>query len=314
MFAVAIATAMAYFFVNSYYTDSNLPKRATTVLIKPGSSVKAIANQLADNDVIKYPLLFIQIAKYTEQTNLKRGEYEFIAPSSPREILRKMQAGEVIVRKFNIPEGKSSYDIIQILAKVEGLSGQPPVAIEEGSVLPDTYHYELGDSYSKILKKMRGDMTQKLNELWEQRDKTIPLQTPEEALILASIVEKETGMDGERGLVASVFVNRLNRGMRLESDPTAVYGITYGLPLGEKVRRKHVRDENIYNTYKIDRLPPTPICAPGIEAIKAVMNPPETDYFYFVANGKGGHNFGKTLAEHNRNIVKYRNALKAQKK
>jgi UPF0755 protein len=310
LFCFAIAAVMAYSLINQYYTSSSLPEQPTTVIIKSGASVAAIANQLTDAKVIKYPLLFTQIAKYSEQTNLKMGEYNFLPQSSPREILRKMEAGEVVVRKFTIPEGKSSYDIIQILAAADGLTGNLPAAIEEGSVLPNTYHYELGDSYADIVKKMRADMNAKVAELWEKRDKSIPLQTPQEALILASIVEKETGLDGERGLVASVFINRLNKGMRLESDPTAVYGITFGKPLGESVARKHVQHENAYNTYKIDRLPPTPICAVGIDALKAVLNPPDSDFFYFVADGKGGHNFAKTLSEHNDNVVKYRAALK----
>jgi UPF0755 protein len=313
LFAITLATIMVFVFVNDYYTNSNLPNQPTTVIVKAGSSVRAIANQLANEDVIKFPLIFTQMAKFTNQTNLKRGEYQFLTSSSPREILRKMEAGEVVVRKFTIPEGKSSYDVIKILAAADGLTGNLPIAIDEGSILPATYHYELGDNYADVVTKMRKDMSAKLAELWTTRDQSIPLKTPEEALILASIVEKETGVDGERGLVASVFINRLNRGMRLESDPTAVYGITLGKPLGDKVRRKHVRDENKFNTYKIDRLPPTPICAVGEEAIKAVLNPPETDYFYFVADGKGGHNFATTLAEHNANIVKYREALKASR-
>ena len=308
--SLVVAAFMVYSFVNDYYTSSNLPQQPTTVIIKSGASVRAIAEQLAENNALKFPLLFTQIAKYSKQTNLKQGEYLFAPKSSPREILRKMAAGEVVVRKFTIPEGKSSYDIIQILAAADGLTGNLPAAIEEGSVLPNTYHYQLGDTYADMVKKMRADLSATLAQLWEKRDKSIPLQTPQEALILASIVEKETGLDGERGLVASVFINRLNRGMRLESDPTAVYGITFGKPLGESVARKHVQDENAYNTYKIDRLPPTPICAGGLDALKAVLNPPDSDYFYFVADGKGGHNFATTLSEHNDNVVKYRAALK----
>lgn len=312
IFTIVFALGMVYFFVNEYYTSSDLPKHETSLVIPKGASVKKIANILDENDVIKYPLLFTQIAKYTKQTNLKRGEYEFFPSSSPREVLRKLREGEVVVRKFTIPEGKSSYEIIQIMAATDGLTGNLPVEIEEGSVLPSTYHFELGDTYNDVVRKMQSDMSLKLAELWDARDPTIPLKTPQEALILASIVEKETGLDGERGKVASVFTNRLNRGMRLESDPTAVYGITMGKPLGDKVRRKHVQDENIFNTYKIDRLPPTPICAPGLEAIKAVLNPPDSDYFYFVADGKGGHNFSKTLAMHNKNVAKYRNVMQEQ--
>lgn len=280
------------------------------IFVEKGSSLTRIAHQLANAELIRNPKLFTYIARFTKQTNAKHGEYSFSVFSSPKEILEKLERGETVVHKFTIPEGKTSYEILQILGKIENIKGELPTSIDEGSVMPDTYLYSYGDTYQSIIKKMKDEMSNFLAREWEKRDKSLPLKSPYEALILASIVEKETGLDGERGKVASVFINRLNRPMRLESDPTAVYGITKGKPLGDKVRAKHVRHDNEYNTYKIDRLPPTPICAPGFEAIEAVLNPPTTDYYYFVASGKGGHNFAKTLSGHNANVVKYREALK----
>lgn len=298
----------------NYYETDNLQRQDKTIIVKPGSSIKRIANQLEDESIISFAPVFEIAARITKQTNPKVGEYKFEAGTSPEQILKKLEDGDVVIRKFTIPEGKTSFEILEILAGLEAVEGELPEYLDEGSILPSTYHYHYGDNYSKIIKKMKDDMSNLLAEEWENRKEGLPLKSPYEALILASIVEKETGLDGERGLVASVFTNRLNKPMRLESDPTAVYGITKGKPLGEKVHARHVRHDNEYNTYKIDRLPPTPICAPGIDAIKAVMNPPESEYFFFVANGEGGHNFGKTLAEHNKNVQIYREALRNQGK
>lgn len=309
--AVAIAFG-GYRYVTYYYQTPNTKQLSTeTVIVDNGSSLTKIAYQLARKGVITQPDLFILIAKLTKQTNPKHGEYEFGIIQSPKQILEKLENGDVVIRKFTIPEGKTSYEILGILQQLDAVSGNLPENIEEGSVLPQTYHYQYGDSYAEIIKKMQADMSDVLAKEWANRSPNLPLKSPEEALILASMIEKETGLDGERELVAGVFINRLNKPMRLESDPTAVYGITLGKPLDDKVRAKHVRDENEYNTYIINRLPPTPIAAPGIESIRAALNPPQTDYFYFVANGKGGHNFAKTLKEHNENIAKYRKALKS---
>jgi UPF0755 protein len=201
---------------------------------------------------------------------------------------------------------------MEILSATEGLDGFIPNDIEEGSLMPTTYHYQWGDTYESVIKKMKDDMTKATNELWLTRRADLPIMTSREAVILASIVEKETGVADERGLVASVFINRLKKGMPLQSDPTAVYGITKGAPLGRVPLRKDIQDDNPYNTYKIPALPPGPICNPGIESIKAVLNPPDTDYIFFVATGNGGHNFSVTLDEHNRNVTTFRQVLKNQ--
>lgn len=310
LFTLTLAAGLGYIFVDGYYNESTLPREPKRVVIAKGASVKSIALGLEEQDIIRYPLLFTQLAKLTKQTNLKHGEYYFSPQMSPKDILGKLVRGDVIIRKFTIPEGKTSYEILDILANVPHLTGDFPEDIPEGSVLPNTYNYVYGNTYEDVIKAMQKEMDKTLTEAWENRAENLPLKSKEEALILASIVEKETGLDGERGLVASVFTNRLRIPMRLESDPTAVYGITKGAPLeGGKVRAKHVRHASEYNTYTNDGLPPTPICAPGIEAIKAVMNPPETNYLFFVANGKGGHNFATSLDEHNKNVRLYRKAM-----
>lgn len=309
---ICLGTVASYFFIEDYYNHSTLPTQETTIVVPKGAPLGKIATLLEQNGAIKYAPLFTQIAKFTNQTNAKHGEYKFAPNSSPREILRKLVAGEVVERKFTIAEGKTAYDILQILSRLEAVTGTLPENLPEGSVLPQTYHYEYGDDVNKIIAQMQTEMQKTLAAEWEKRNLSSILKTPQEALILASIVEKETGLDGERGLVASVFLNRLKIGMPLQSDPTAVYGITFGAALGDKVRAKHVDDNNPFNTYKIAALPPTPICSAGVEALRAVLNPPESQFLYFVANGAGGHNFAKTLAEHNANVEIYRQALKAK--
>jgi len=188
------------------------------------------------------------------------------------------------------------------------LTGAPP----DGALLPDTYHYSLGDKRDEILDRMKKAMELVLADLWAQRAPDLPINTPEDAVILASIVEKETGIPEERARVAAVFINRLRKGMRLESDPTVVYGLTGGTgPLGRRLFRGDLKKEHAYNTYRIEGLPPGPICNPGRDSLAAVMNPMQTEEYYFVADGSGGHVFAKTLEEHNRNVAAWRNIRRA---
>ena len=172
---------------------------------------------------------------------------------------------------------------------------------------PNTYFFQRGETRQELLDRMQEAQQAALAELWEGRADDLPLKTPEEALILASIVEKETGLPEERPQVAAVFINRLRKGMRLQSDPTIIYGVTFGkAPLGRGLRRSEIDRKTDWNTYQIDGLPPTPIANPGRDSIAAVLNPPETDFLYFVADGTGGHVFARTLAEHNRNVAQWR--------
>jgi UPF0755 protein len=215
--------------------------------------------------------------------------------------------GKTVLHKLTVPEGLTSFQIVELLRGSEILTGEVGDIPAEGSLAAETYTLERNQSRNEVLKQMAELQAAELARAWERRVPDLPLATPEEALVLASIVEKETGVAEERARVASVFINRLKRGMKLQSDPTVVYGITGGEgPLGRGLRRSELDRETPYNTYVIDGLPPTPIATPGRDAIMAVVNPEETDFLYFVADGTGGHVFAETLDEHNRNVVKWR--------
>lgn len=309
---IIISSACVYWAFSTFETSTNYPE-AKHIIIQKGSGTQKIMNQLEAEGLIKYPRITALISKYQGNGELKFGEYLFAPNLTPKQIIEKIKRGDVVVRKVTIPEGKSSFEIMEILGELEGLSGEIPANIPEGSILPQTYFYQYGDSYEKLIAKMQADMQTALQRMWEFRQLNIPIRTPEEAVILASIVEKETGVDGERGLVASVFTNRLRIGMPLQSDPTAIYGITGGTPLGRMPLSADMKYNSEYNTYINKGLPPTPICHPGVDAIEAVLNPPDTSYLYFVANGSGGHNFSGNLSGHNKNVTTYRKVQKATK-
>jgi len=189
----------------------------------------------------------------------------------------------------------------------EVLTGDITRLPPEGRLLPETYLVDRGTSRQAVIDRMEAAQDALIADLWPNRADDLPFDTPEEAIILASVVEKETGIAHERPLVAAVFVNRMRRGMRLQSDPTIIYGLTQGEPLGRGIRRSELDStSNPYNTYQIDGLPPTPIANPGREAIAAVLNPPDSAYLFFVADGTGGHAFSETYAEHNRHVARWR--------
>ena len=196
--------------------------------------------------------------------------------------------------------------IVRSMDRAANLKDDDPAVPAEGTLLPETYLLPKDMTQSQLLQKMAQAQKTLLDEAWEKRDPTIPVKTKEEAIILASVVEKETGIGMERGLVAGVFTNRLRQGMKLQSDPTIIYGITKGEPLGRRIRRSEIDRKTDWNTYQIPALPKTPICNPGRDAILAVLNPHETDALFFVADGTGGHAFAKTLKEHERNVAKWR--------
>ena len=320
LFKIAIILAVylvasgigAYMWLESYYTKGVNFAETKTIIVKKGESLSSISQRLAEEKVITHPLIFRQIAKFTKQVSPKFGEYEFKSGASPKSILYALQNGKTVIRKIVIPEGYSVYEIIEVLKQTPGLEGNLPDTLEEGSLMPNTYYYHWGDQFEDVIKQMQDQMRNTITELWPYRDNNLPFETSRDAIILASIVEKETGFGDEREMVASVFVNRLRKGMKLESDPTAVYGITKGAPLGRMPLRKDVQSQNPFNTYVISGLPPTPICNPGKKAIQAVLKPATSDYLFFVANGKGGHNFARTLDEHNQNVNFYRKAIANQ--
>ncbi|HSR71798.1 MAG TPA: endolytic transglycosylase MltG, partial [Kiloniellales bacterium] len=203
----------------------------------------------------------------------------------------------------------TSQEAVTLIEQAEYLDGEIETVPPEGSLLPETYHYSRGDRREAVLERMRAALTDALAELWPRRVEGLPLSSPREAVILASIVEKETGLAEERPMIASVFYNRLRGGMRLQSDPTVVYGLAGGSgALGRPLTRADLQTPTPFNTYLIDGLPPEPISNPGRAAIEAVLQPAETEYLYFVADGNGGHRFAETLAEHNRNVAEWRRA------
>ena len=251
-----------------------------------------------------------------QQTAIKAGKYAIAPRASVAGILETLVSGDVIQYRITVPEGLTTAQILRLVEADAQLDGEmPDREIGEGTLLPDTYLFESGTTRADIIARMQKAQDDLLDRLWPERQEGLPVTTPEEAVILASVVEKETGIAEERPLIAGLFTERLKRGMRLESDPTVIYGVSRGEPLyrtinGKQVRRTLYRSEldrvTDWNTYQIDGLPKTPICNPGRDAIKAVLDPPETDYVFFVADGKGGHLFAETLAEHNRNVASYR--------
>nr|WP_281501648.1 endolytic transglycosylase MltG [Kordiimonas laminariae] len=237
--------------------------------------------------------------------SLKAGEFLIPAGSALKNTLSIIQSGKTYTRRLRIPEGSSVAEVEKLFSETPWIEGFFPEAIE-GSLHPETYFYERGDSAGEIVNRMQAKQRELLLELWKNRDPAVELKSPEEALNLASIVEKETGQKGERKLVAAVFHNRLKKGMRLRSDPTVIYGLTGGLPLGRQLLRSDIRQYSDYNTHRINGLPPTPIANPGEASIHAVLNPAKVPYLYFVADGTGGHAFAVTLKEHNKNVAKWR--------
>jgi len=278
-----------------------------TIIIPKGQSFNQITTQLINANLGEHTIEYKILAKLHGLDNIKAGEYLFDKKTTPLQILKVLNNGKTISRRFTIPEGLYSSQVLEILQNLHGLQGDAPINITEGSLLPETYDYIYGNKYDEVISRMQQDMQMVLDHAWENRAPNLPLKDKNEALILASIIEKETGITGERDKVASVFINRLNIGMKLQTDPTVIYAITKGkYVLKRPIYKSDLAKKDPYNTYYIKGLPPTPICNPGIASIKAALNPADTDYLYFVANGKGGHNFSKTLREHNANVKKWR--------
>lgn len=278
----------------------------TSVVLEKGSGVSQIGEALKAANVISSAGIFTVAARLTgAAADLKAGEYEFAAGSSMARVLADIRAGKVVRHQITIPEGWTSgmaLDAVNAEATLTGTAVEPP----EGSILPDTYQVQRGDARAEVIQRMRDAQEKVLAELWDTRQSGLPLATPEEAVILASVVEKETGVAAERPRVAAVFINRLRVGMPLQSDPTIIYGITRGRPLGRGIRASELAGRTAYNTYKIAGLPPTPIANPGRDALAAVLQPPTTDELYFVADGSGGHAFASTYAAHERNVARWR--------
>jgi peptidoglycan lytic transglycosylase G len=306
--AVASAAWFSWQWLQSEVAESGPAETETVLTLPRGAGLIAIANQLEREGVIEDAQIFrLWVTIDGGDRDLQAGEYAIPARSSMLDIYDQLREGETLSYPVTVPEGRTSAMIVRILEDSDVLTGAIAETPPEGTLLPETYFVQRGTSRQDVLDRMRADQQALLDQLWAGRAEDLPFETIEEAIILASVVEKETGIASERPLVASVFVNRLRRGMRLESDPTIIYGITGGEPLGRGIRRSELDNaNNPYNTYFVDGLPPTPIANPGRDAIAAVLNPPESDYLFFVADGTGGHAFAATYREHQRNVANWR--------
>lgn len=278
----------------------------TSVILEKGSGVRQIGDTLKAAGIISSATVFGVAARVTgSAAELKAGEYEFPSGVSMARVLADIRDGKVVRHQVTIPEGWTSGMVLDALRAEEELVGtvdEPP----EGSILPDTYRLERGETRTAVIQRMREARDKVLAELWAARQPGLPIETPEEAVILASIVEKETGVAAERPRVAAVFVNRLRLGMALQSDPTIIYGITRGRPLGRGIRASELAAPGPYNSYRVVGLPPTPIANPGREALAAVLDPPKSNELFFVADGSGGHAFAVTYDAHKRNVARWR--------
>jgi UPF0755 protein len=285
------------------------PLSADRVLIIPKESgLTEISDLLQREGLIEHPWAFRVSALISGSwTKLKAGEYLFKARVSQQEILDIIGEGKAVEHSITVPEGLTSEQIIARLRENDLLSGDVIQVPREGSILPDTYKFQRGSTRQAMVDRMTRDQRRILNDVWTRRPADLPIKTPQELVILASIVEKETGRADERPRVAGVFINRLNRKMKLQSDPTIVYGIVGGKgTLGRSIMRNEITQPTPYNTYVIDGLPPGPIANPGRAAMEAVVNHSRTKDLYFVADGSGGHAFAETLDQHNRNVGRWR--------
>jgi UPF0755 protein len=284
---------------------------STLVFLPRGSGVSEVSRVLKSAGVIRSQLLFQVLARATGAgRSLKAGEYDIPSQAPVLSILSDLQAGRTLHRSVTLAEGRTSAMIVRQLQNTEWLSGDLEVP-EEGVLLPETYRADRGASRQSLVDRMRSDQQALLDRLWAARQPGLPFNSPKEAVIMASIVEKETGQADERRRVAGVFINRLRMGMRLQSDPTVIYAVSRGEPLGRGLRASELLSRSPWNTYAYSGLPPTPIANPGKASLEAVLDPVQTQDLYFVADGSGGHVFARTLAEHNANVARWREIERA---
>lgn len=279
-----------------------------TVVVPRGSGIAQIGRVLEEGGVVRWGNAFTLAMRVTRDgERVKAGEYAFTHQASLRDVIDTLISGETVVRRLTIPEGLTTAEVLRRVGEADGLAGDVEGAVPEGSLLPDTYHFSWGDKRADLVDRMRKAMEASLAKVWKERPTDFPLSSPQQLATLASIVEKETGLAAERPRVAAVFLNRLAKGMKLQSDPTVVYALmlTRG-PSDRPLTRKDLESESPYNTYYAEGLPPGPIANPGLASLEAVIQPAETDALYFVADGSGGHAFSRTLDDHNRNVSKWR--------
>ena len=285
------------------------PLAATkNVVIPRGAGPQTMAKLLNDEGVLNHPRLF-RVALMIDPTpkTIKAGEYEIPAHVSMWSLLDLLQSGKQVQRRLTVVEGMTTAEVVDLVRKTEALSGEITLDLKEGDLLPETYFFAREDTRDGLLMRMKETMDKTLDEAWRKRAAGLPLANRRDALTLASIVEKETAVPAERARVAAVYINRLRRRMKLESDPTTIYGITLGkAPFSRELTRADLQSNSPYNTYVVTGLPPGPICNPGRASILAAVNPARDRSLFFVADGQGGHAFANTLLEHNRNVERWR--------
>lgn len=301
----AVALLSAGWFVFGGWFASGPLEKDRTFIVSTGDSLNAVAARLEKEGMISSARTFSLRARlFGGGSPIKAGEFLIPAGASASRILSIIQSDDVIRRLVTIPEGMPSIMVRERLMAQPHLAGDIPIPAE-GSVLPDSYDFERGESREAVLRRMQAAMSTTLAEAWAKRGPNIAVKTPQEALVLASIVEKETGKPSERRMVAGLYSNRLKKGMLLQADPTIIYPITQGKPLGRRIRQSEIQAVNGYNTYTMTGLPQGPITNPGKASIEAVLNPAKTDALYMVADGTGGHQFSTTLEQHNAAVEKW---------
>lgn len=316
---LALCGGVAYFGYTKFNTPATLNEEKL-VLIPKGVGTMMIADQLKAQQVISDSYVFAVASKFLPpKESLKAGEYQFTPNMSMAEVIAKLKKGETYRRKFTIPEGLTSFEILERLKTIPDIGVNEVEVPAEGSLLPDTYQYEKGETLAALVGRMQDAQKKLIEKEWAGRDQNLPFTTIQQALTLASIVEKETGVAEERRTIAGVFVNRLRQGIPLQTDPTVIYAITNGRPendgqgpLGRRLLLKDLEIDSPYNTYKNIGLPPGPIANAGRDAFLAVLHPEPNDFIYFVADGTGGHVFARTLEEHNQNVANWRKIRNAQ--
>jgi UPF0755 protein len=312
--ALAIAGIFGFTFLEREITAQGPLQSDKVVLIPRNTGTGEIANILKQEGVINQPFLFEAYALIKRQRGqLKAGEFQFKAGTSIEEAIDTLVQGKAILHAVTVPEGLTSEQIVARLYENEILSGDVSETPREGTLLPDTYKFERGTTRQQIINTMQAAQKQALNQIWQRRSSELPIKSPQELIILASIVEKETGRADERTRVAGVFINRLMRRMKLQSDPTIVYGLVGGKgTLGRGIMRSEIEAATPYNTYVVEGLPPGPIANPGRAALEAVANPSRTKDLYFVADGSGGHAFAESYEQHQRNVSRWRQIEKTR--
>jgi UPF0755 protein len=319
VFLMVGAGALAALLYHQFETPGPLAV-SRVIAVPKGEGRIEIATRLEKEGAISNRWAFIanyllRSALGPKPLELKAGDYEIPKNASMANIMETLTQGRGVLSKITIPEGLTSLQIVEKLREEDELTGDVTEIPPEGSLLPDTYRFSKGMERRELIERMQAEMQRVLATEWERRQPSLPIATPEEAVIFASIVEKETGRADERGRVAAVFMNRLKKGMRLQSDPTVIYGIAGGQgTLGRAITRADLDAKSSHNTYQIGGLPPTPICNPGRSAIEASLNPPATTDLYFVADGTGGHTFSESLKEHNAAVTNWRKVEKERKK